>query len=514
MTQRIFACLLALGLAAGCAVNPVTGQRELVLVGVDRQIQMGEQNYAPMQQSQGGQYDIDPELTEYVQGVGQKLAAVSDLELPYEFVVLNNSVPNAWALPGGKIAINRGLLTALDSEAELAAVLGHEIVHAAAGHSANQIERGMLLQGLVLGTAIATSDSDYGQLAVLGANVGAQLVNLRYGREAELESDYYGMQYMSKAGYDPQGAVSLQKTFVELSKEQGAADGGWLAGLFSSHPPSQERVQANIATAAKLPPGGVVGDDRYQAAMAQTMEILPAYKAYDEGRKALAEGNTERARAQADKAISIFPGEAHFYALRGDVRMVDASYERAVESYDEAIGHRDDFFYYYLQRGLAYKELGRDERAVADLEKSLAYLPTAPAHFALGNIALERGNRAAAIEHLKVVAGGQGEMADAARTSLIRLDLAQNPASYLATGCDADRDGNLVVLVKNNTPVPVTDVGIALQFRDGAGVLRRADRRIGGVIGPGEVVNLRTGLGPYTPGSGCPVQVTSAREAR
>lgn len=512
MKRRIAAFLLSAALAAGCAVNPVTGERELVLVGVERQIRMGEQNYAPMQQAQGGEFDIDPELTEYVQGVGQKLAAVSDLDLPYEFVVLNNSVPNAWALPGGKIAINRGLLTELDSEAELAAVLGHEIVHAAAGHSANQIERGMLLQGLVLGTAVATSDSDYGRLAVLGANIGAQLVNLRYGREAELESDYYGMQYMAEAGYDPQGAVALQKTFVELSEEAGA-NSGWLAGLFSSHPPSQERVQANIATAQALPPGGVTGEDRYQAALAETREVLPAYEAYDEGREALAEGNAELALEKADQAISMFPGEAHFYALRGDARIVNGRYERAVESFDEAIERRDDFFYYYLQRGLAYNELGREDRAVQDLQKSLSYLPTAPAHFALGNIALERGNRAAAIEHLKVVAGGQGGMADAARASLIRLDLAQNPANYLVTGCDADSQGRLVVLVKNNTQVGVTDVGISLQFRDDSGVPRRIDRRIGGVIPPGGVVSLPTGLGPYTPGSGCPVQVSGARVA-
>src|SRR5690606_33080934 len=139
MLQRtIILLLLLLGLTA-CAVNPVTGKREIVLVGEETEIRMGEQNYLPMQQSQGGEYDIDPALTEYVQGVGQKLAAVSDRDLPYEFVVLNNSVPNAWALPGGKIAINRGLLTELESEAELAAVLGHEIVHAAAGHSANQV---------------------------------------------------------------------------------------------------------------------------------------------------------------------------------------------------------------------------------------------------------------------------------------------------------------------------------------------------------------------------------------
>src|SRR5690606_10441616 len=155
---------------------------------------------------------------------------VSDRKLPYEFVVLNNSVPNAWALPGGKIAVNRGLLTHLESESELAAVLGHEIVHAAAGHSANQMERGMLLQGLVLGTAIASSDSDYGQLFVMGANVGAQLVNLKYGRDAELEADHYGMVYMSRAGYDPEGAVKLQKTFVKLNEERRS---DWLTGLFS-----------------------------------------------------------------------------------------------------------------------------------------------------------------------------------------------------------------------------------------------------------------------------------------
>ncbi|HEX2139295.1 MAG TPA: hypothetical protein VHG33_06250, partial [Woeseiaceae bacterium] len=84
-------------------------------------------------------------------------------------------------------------------------------------------------------------------------------------------------------------------------------------------------------------------------------------------------------------------------------------------------------------------------------------------------------------------------------------------ASYLLTGCQADGEGNLVVLIKNNTPVPVTDVGIALQFRDDSGVPRRIDRRIGGVIPPGEVVSLRTGLGPYVAGSACPVQVFGAR---
>ena len=99
-----------LALTAGCVVNPVTGQRELGVISTEQQINMGKQQYVPAQQMQGGQYVVDPGVTAYVQQVGQRLAAVSDVALPYEFVVLNNSVPNAWALPGGKIAVNRGLL--------------------------------------------------------------------------------------------------------------------------------------------------------------------------------------------------------------------------------------------------------------------------------------------------------------------------------------------------------------------------------------------------------------------
>ena len=261
---------------AGCSVNPVTGKREMVLMSTAQEVELGKQNYAPMQQSQGGAYDVDPELSAYVQRVGQKVASQSGVNLPYEFVVLNNSVPNAWALPGGKIAINRGLLTELESESELAAVLGHEAVHAAARHTAQQQTRAMLLQVGVMGTAIAASDSDYGGLIVGGANVLAQAGLARYGRKAELQSDAYGMQYMAKSGYDPQGAVDLQETFVRLSEGRRS---DWLSGLFASHPPSQERVRANIATASTLPAGGLRGEAEFQTVMRKTHALKPAYDA-------------------------------------------------------------------------------------------------------------------------------------------------------------------------------------------------------------------------------------------
>jgi predicted Zn-dependent protease len=202
LMRQTLILLLSFVFLYGCAVNPVTGKNELALVSESQEINIGRENYVPSRQMQGGDYTVNPELSAYVNEVGQKLAAVSDRKLPYEFTVLNNSTPNAWALPGGKLAVNRGLLLELNSEAELAAVLGHEIVHAAARHGAQQMERGMMLQGALIATSIATQSNEYGNLVVGGAQVAAGLINTKYGRDDELEADYYGMQFMARAGYD------------------------------------------------------------------------------------------------------------------------------------------------------------------------------------------------------------------------------------------------------------------------------------------------------------------------
>ena len=503
-----FAIIVVASLS-GCAVNPVTGDREFITVSTSQEIAMGTQNYAPMVQSQGGEYDVDPQLTAYVQSVGNKLAAVSDVQLPYEFTVLNSSVPNAWALPGGKIAINRGLLTEMNSEAELAAVLGHEIVHAAARHTAQQISRAQLMQGLVIATSVATNDSSYGDIAVGGASVAAQLISTKYGRGAELESDKYGMKYMRNAGYDPQGAVELQETFVRLSEGRNQ---DWLSGLFASHPPSQERVQENRKTAKKWPPGGRVGKDAYRAAMQKTLQAKPAYDAYDEGRKALADKNNEAALAQANKALDIFPAEANFHALRGDARLMNEQYDMAVTNYDRAISRRDNFFYYHLQRGIAKKELKQTDGAVTDLERSIELLPTAPAHFNLGLIKKDRGQREAAIDHFRVVAKSGGDYGKAAQGELALLELSEQPGNYIPLRCDAGSNGNLVVTVRNDAPVAIRGVQIQVSYTDSAGSPRQLTRDVGNRIEPGQIAKADTGLGPYA-GTNCPVTVIAAQIA-
>lgn len=184
MNRNIYLILVSsLLLISSCIKNPVTGKHELTLVSENQERQIGMDAYQTATQAQGGELTIDPELSAYVSRVGHKLAAQSDRpNLSYEFVIVNDSVPNAWALPGGKIAINRGLLVELTSEAELAAVLGHEIVHAAARHGAKGIERGMLLQGGIVALGLATRNNNYNDILVGSAGVGAALVMSKYSR--------------------------------------------------------------------------------------------------------------------------------------------------------------------------------------------------------------------------------------------------------------------------------------------------------------------------------------------
>lgn len=411
-------------LAGGCAVNPVTGERNLNLVGEQWELQVGEQQYAPLRQAQGGDFTLDPELVDYVQQVGQRLASVSDRDLPYEFAVINESVPNAWALPGGKISINRGLLTEMESEAELAAVLGHEIVHAAAGHGAQGQSRGMLLQGAVLAGGVAagaaTEDERYTQVALLGGMAGAQLISQRYSREAERESDRYGMRYMKRAGYNPRGAVALQETFVRIS--EGRRQDAFSA-LFASHPPSRERLENNRELLAELGDSGRIGRTEYQQKIARLERAQPAYEAYDEGREALQEGDVETALQRADRAIEIEPGEALFHSLEGDALAERGALAEADLAYTQALARNQGWFYHYLRRGMVRAELNKNAQARRDLQASIERMPTASGHYYLGIVERDSGNRAAAVENFRTAAQSETATGQRARQALQEMGI-------------------------------------------------------------------------------------------
>ncbi|ACE83057.1 M48 family metalloprotease [Cellvibrio japonicus] len=417
---RLIAVGLALAALSGCVVNPVTGKSQISLMSPEQEIATGAQNYEPSQQSQGGQYTVDPALTTYVQSVGRKLAAVSDRpSLPYEFVVLNNDVPNAWAMPGGKLAINRGLLMYLEDEAQLAAVLGHEIVHAAARHGAQQQTQNVLLGAGVLltGVAISQKKPEYGALAIGALGVGATAWQAKYGRNHELESDRVGIKYMAEAGYDAQAAVELQQIFVKLSEGRNA---GFIDGLFASHPPSQERVDANRKTAAQYP-GGVRNKTQYQRAIAQLVKDKPAYEKYQKAQQLAANKQYIDALAYADQAARAQPKENLFWELKGQLLLQQNKRDEAVVALDKAIQANPAYFKPYVFRGIAYNQLGKRDLAEKDLLTSQRYLPTQIATYYLGEIALAKGNRSQATEYFQQAAQGGGEIGEAAQAQLGKM---------------------------------------------------------------------------------------------
>lgn len=475
LLRRLMTVPLVLVLST-CAENPVTGDRELTFVSERQEISLGQENYVPTQQSQGGQWHVDPELTAYVSEVGQRVAAQSSRDLPYEFVVLNSSVPNAWALPGGKIAINRGLLTELDNEAELAAVLGHEVVHSAARHGAQSMERGMLLQGALLVTSVAAQNNEYAGVIVGGAQLGAQLISTRYGRDAEREGDLYGTRYMAEAGYDPAAAVSLQEAFVRLS--EGRTPPGWLDGLFASHPPSAERVQNNRQLVTQLRTegytSGELGEQRYQQRTARLREIQPAYEAFDEAYALLRDDKVEEAEQKLDGAIAMLPQEARFHGLKADIALMQRRYGAAIEAYNQALARDDGYFDYYLGRGLAYSRQGNESRARADLQASVDLLPTALAMNELGTMALAANDRGAAKQYFEQAAQAPGELGAQAQASYMRLDVADNPGNYVQAQAFVGTGGKIQIRVLNRSPVNLDTIELELQAAVGRESVRRA----------------------------------------
>lgn len=416
---RLTAVLMTLLILAGCTVNPVTGEKQLSLIGETDELKMGAEQYTPTQQTQGGQFYIDPELTVYVREVGQKMAKVSDRpDLPYEFAVLNNSTPNAWALPGGKIAINRGLLVKLDDEAQLASVLGHEVVHAAARHSVQRMQQGMIITAGMAGLGLALSDNEWAGLLMGGAAVGAQLALAQYSQGDELESDAYGIRYMKAAGYDPQASVELQQLFLELSRDR---ESSWLQGLFATHPPSAKRVDENQKLVREIGSGGYRGREVYQRKIATLKELQPAYDAHDKSLKLANDGDMGGALDAINSAIELLPREAMFYALRGRIYQDQDQHEKAQSDFDKAVSLYPEMFEYQLYNGLNALAMNKLSKARDHLERANEVVPTSIAYLRLGDIAAQQGRRQDAVKHYSTAAQAGGDIGAEAKQKLASL---------------------------------------------------------------------------------------------
>lgn len=249
--------LSLLCVAIACATNPATGKRELMLVSEAQEIGLGRQADAEAV-SAYGLYD-DARLQAYVEGIGRRLAAQSERPaLPWSFKVVDDPSVNAFALPGGFIYVTRGILGHLSNEAELAGVLGHEIGHVTARHSASQMSKQQLaMGGLLVGMAVKPELQRFGEAAMQGLG----LMFLKFGRDDENEADSLGLRYMTRENYDSREMAGVFSVLDRVTRQAG---GGRLPDWLSTHPSPENRgnrIGAQIAAAGAQ--GSVVRRDEY-----------------------------------------------------------------------------------------------------------------------------------------------------------------------------------------------------------------------------------------------------------
>lgn len=401
LSRREFIRLTALagaGFIAGCATNPVTGRSQLMLVSEQKEIEMDLQNspyqisadYGPLQ---------DKALNDYISRTGKAMAQNTHRpQMPYTFQGVNATYVNAYAFPGGTIAATRGILLSMESEAELAALIGHELGHINARHTAEAMSKKILTTALIGGAAIyaGTKNVAYGGAVAALGMVGSGVLLAAYSRDNERQADALGMEYMVKSGYGPQGMVDLMDMLKSMSHHKA----GITELLFSTHPMSVERYDTAVKTATsqytadKKKPiyrerymdhtaglrkikGAVVELQKGETLMAQEKfpEAEPHFKkALKEApndyaglvmmaRCQLIQNKIAEAETYSSQAKSVFPEEAQAYNLDGIAKLQRKKYAAALddfETYDKRLpGNPGTLFF----KGLSYEGMQQREPA-------------------------------------------------------------------------------------------------------------------------------------------------------
>ncbi|RFF30675.1 M48 family metallopeptidase [Wenzhouxiangella sediminis] len=260
-TQLFTVLAFAVMLSQGCAVNPVSGDREFVLISENQEIAMGSEGARSVHKSVG--LVENAALQEYVQELGVGLAMDSERpRLPWSFGVINDPTPNAFAFPGGYIFITRGLMGLMGNEAELASVLGHEIGHVTARHSVAMMTRSQVAQiGLGVGSILSPEIAEFSEAAAGGLS----LLFLSYGRDAERQADDLGFKYALSHGSDVR---EMPNVFASLQHADRLAGDSPLPGWLATHPDPAERIlriEKRLGDLDQPLDGSRIGRDAYLA---------------------------------------------------------------------------------------------------------------------------------------------------------------------------------------------------------------------------------------------------------
>ena len=317
----IMTSLAATSLAAGCATNPVTGKSQFMIMDEKQEIAVDRQQ-SPHQFSADYGNTQDRALQSYVQTTGKRLTGNTHRgQMPYNFHCVNANYVNAYAFPGGSIACTRGILLELDNEAELAALLGHELGHVNARHTAEIMSKAQLANMAVGGLTILTSvavGSGAGSLAGQLGELGSGALLATYSRDNERQADDLGMVYMTRSGYGPQGMVGLMEMLNSMNRHPA----GMTDLLFATHPMSSERYQTSVNHATneyRQYSGQPLYRERYMDNTAGLRKIKGAIKKMQEGEEAMGKEQYSQAEGLFKQALDEAPNDYAGLSAHGQV---------------------------------------------------------------------------------------------------------------------------------------------------------------------------------------------------
>lgn len=381
---------LTAGMASGCAVNPVTGQSQLMLFSEESEIQLDREHSTHQFSSDYGPVQ-DERLNAYLTQVGSRMAANAHRpHMPYSFRCVNANYVNAYVFPGGSVATTRGILLEMQNEAELAGLIGHELGHVNARHTSSRMSTGILASVIMAGATVflATQDEQYAAIAAgLGAIASGALL-AHYSRSDERQADDLGMEYMIRSEYSPEGMVGLMDVLRKMSKSKPSA----IEMMFSTHPMSEERYQTAVSNASTTHSGArgyPVHRERYMDATADLRKIKGAIEKMQEGEKNMHQEQYAKAEGFFNEALQQAPNDYAGLVLMSKCQLAlerpkkaEFFAEKAKRIYPaEAQAHH--------LSGLAKLGLKQNDAAFNEFDRYERMLPGNPNTIFLKGIALE-----------------------------------------------------------------------------------------------------------------------------
>lgn len=388
-------------MALSCAQveDPLTGQKTYTLLSTQQEIEIGKK-YIPQAINENEGLYPDKHVQEYIREIGYKVAQVAPRKVDYQFYLVNSKDINAFALPGGPVFLNRGLILTLDNESELVAVISHELGHINARHHARFLEKTYGINILLNILAIATSNSSYQNLIMQTAQIGAGLLQLKYSRDQENEADALGVRFTYESGYDPRAIISVFNKFKAM--ESGSKPPEWLL----THPLPETRIK-NVSELirVKYPDQLLLKRDsqQFQTIKQNIAKTSISYEYTEKAKENIKNKDLQTAMKNLNTAISLYEMNTTALTYKSFVCYQIKDYDCSYKSALTASKIDELYFLPKLLTGASLVKLGKDFEAIKHLEDGLKLIDTNPdIYYFLGVAYQNTGNKQKAIENLKI----------------------------------------------------------------------------------------------------------------